>query len=486
MSILSYFPSGGGSNGQYVWLKQDKSQQKTASFSTQSSAITITPAGDWNTFTSTSTSLAGNFIYSNEIFQSNVETTISYVISENGSGGVLVGLIDASLYPLPSSYSSMTNDAHSYMTHTFEVYTSSIVAWTGTTSLGAKCSSAASGDLVQLVISSGSVKILYNGNTIYTFTGNAPDNFYIGLCTSAANIVGGLFRASDNNSIDMGYVVSDNIEAYPNGGIHTDGYYYEQVTHEEESVTLTSPILTYSGTMIKSVKEIDGEWYYLYTFEDSGTLSVVGDYTGDIWLCGAGNAGSEGSYGNYGGKGGGGGYTTNASNVQLITGSAIVIGAPAASNAAGGATSFAGYSASGAGNSGRTYNGNPGGSGGGGGIDYNGSYDYDRGAPGSGQGTSTRPFLSADMPPYGAGGGGAYCSSSYDGGNGGSDGSSGSGGEGLGGYLGGGNGSSDASKTAKAGSAYGAGGGGGAGANNSAYSAGKSGFAGAVMIRIKI
>jgi len=195
---------------------------------------------------------------------------------------------------------------------------------------------------------------------------------------------------------------------------------------------------TYTGTMLKEVKIMDGVPYALFTFETSGTLTINGSYTGDIWLCGAGSSGGNNS-GNSSGEtvssGGGGGYPLNAFAVLLQSGPIVVGEGGLDINATnsptqGGSSSYMGNIAKGgySGNIYRSYFTNAsypnaslcacGGCGGG------SSYTS---LPGLGQGTSTRPFLSQDMSPQ-CGGGGAYSllSSSYSvGANGGSDGSDG-------------------------------------------------------------
>lgn len=74
--------------------------------------------------------------------------------------------------------------------------------------------------------------------------------------------------------------------------------------------------------MLREVKIMDGIPYVLFIFETSGTLTVNGNYTGDIWLCGGGGVGGKANTGvlaNGSGGGGGGGYSREMSNMSDIT-----------------------------------------------------------------------------------------------------------------------------------------------------------------------
>lgn len=255
--------------------------------------------------------------------------------------------------------------------------------------------------------------------------------------------------------------------------------------------------INYTGVMLSSLKEMDGKMYTLLVLETSGTLTVNGSYTGDIWLCGGGGSGANVAGGsNIGGGGGGGGYTTNVPNVAITSG-AVAIGGNSTGN--GGTTSYLTYTAAGGeqGYAGGSTNENAGrggnGGSGGGGTLKSGTV---QGTGGKGQGTSTRPFLCAQMPAYCAGGGASSISYTQDaitfyyhnGGNGGTDGGDGTQGntsaplvQGIGGEYGGGNGGRLGYEGASVSAAtrYGCGGG-------SCVGAPGIGYPGCMMIRIEI
>jgi len=272
----------------------------------------------------------------------------------------------------------------------------------------------------------------------------------------------------------------------------------------KSSSTAMERILTdinYTGRMLSMMKIMDGTLYALLILETSGTLTVNGSYTGDVWLCGGGGGGgasvmiNTGAPANGASGGGGGGYTTNKTDVSIVSAS-VTIGAGGAAAKAGGQTSYATYTAEGGGTAKQysysgMFNGGDGGSGGGA-CDVSTAY-----TSGKGQGTSTRPFLSQDMPPACAGGGGGnflvdagdygnYNVVSENGGSDGSDATKVKGG--LGGEYGGGNGGHQGtSYRGQDGRYYGCGGGGGGG--NGSGSNGASvgnGHDGAVMIRIAL
>ena len=241
--------------------------------------------------------------------------------------------------------------------------------------------------------------------------------------------------------------------------------------------------ITYTGQMQSMLKVMDNTLYALLILESSGTLTVNGNYTGDVWLCGGGGAAGYDASGGSNARmnpGGGGGYTTNAYNQSIVSG-AVVIGAGGAGSD-GGTSSYASFSAVGGKTGGATGNGGDGGSGG-------GSIYQNAGA---GQGTTTRPFASQDMDPQCGGGasgmGDGYCSASggADGGNGELGRTSGNLFSGVGGFRGGYYSTSNniADRVIMNGLGYG-GGGGGATANSRPTNANHGG-AGAVMIRIAI
>lgn len=235
--------------------------------------------------------------------------------------------------------------------------------------------------------------------------------------------------------------------------------------------------LAYTGTMTQSNITVSGALYTLYTLTMSGTLTVKGKGTADIWCCGGG---ANGLYSTYDKSGGGGGYFAQADAQSLAAGDyTVTIGAAQGTTSiakgeetvltAAGATSKNGAS-------------------GGGGFCYvrvGPGATTTLAAPGTGGGVSTRPFgdsVNFTSLPC-AGGGGSYDSDDYEsgddydygasaGGAGGSNGGSGGAAKSLGwdstnavggsgGATGGGKGSSITSKAPESATYYGSGGGGG-------------------------
>lgn len=154
--------------------------------------------------------------------------------------------------------------------------------------------------------------------------------------------------------------------------------------------------LAYTGAMTQSSISVSGALYTLYTLTTSGTLTVKGKGTADVWMCGGGANGSD--------FGGGGGYFTQALQQELARGAYVVsIGAAQGTTSiVQGDTSI--ITAAGATNK-------NGASGGGGYVACKagpGAYSTPQ-TPGSGGGVSTRPFGdSANFPSLPcAGGGGA-------------------------------------------------------------------------------
>lgn len=165
--------------------------------------------------------------------------------------------------------------------------------------------------------------------------------------------------------------------------------------------------ISYTGTMLYSMKWMEGVLYHLLTLESSGNLTVTGAITGDVWMCGAGGNGAIRSTGNA--AGGGGGYTNNAFGVAIVSG-AVSIGAPSVNvSGSGGSTTYDGRTANGGGGASQA-TGGIGGSGGGG------------TSAGTGQGSTTRPFTSADMRPQCGGGGQSRAGTALNGAHGGTDG----------------------------------------------------------------
>lgn len=265
--------------------------------------------------------------------------------------------------------------------------------------------------------------------------------------------------------------------------------------------------MSYTGNYLRETVTMDGTDYDLWTLTSSGVLTASGTVVGDICICGGGSGGAPGGSGSYSsGCGGNGGFVNNYYN-RVITSGNIIIGAGGGQYSSGGATEYdslilkadGGLVAS-------RYNSNYGAVGGsGGGLDWAG--DSYSSYVNQGQGTTTRPFGSAEMQPLGAGGGAGSCNSRAvaaekytKGGTGGTDG--GNGGApyessdylttgGIGGTQGGGiGGGANTNMNGTNGTYYGAGGGGGGfnylTSGNSVPGSGGSGYAGVVMIRIPI
>lgn len=270
---------------------------------------------------------------------------------------------------------------------------------------------------------------------------------------------------------------------------------------------------SYTGRILREVKIMDGVPYVLFIFETSGTLTVTGEYTGDVWLCGGGAAGLDGISGTSGntycyggGPGGGGGYTNTVTGVDIVSGE-IMIGEGGTKNTGGGLTRYLTYVATGGlcgtvgtYSLGQNWTASGGNGGCGGGVS----------APvptaGLGQGVTTRPFKSLDMDPQ-CGGGASNTSYIYNynpyGSNttffngasasGGTDGSDGSIVDvsasqvytGVGGFRGGSYRTSTTSSVFTNGLGYGGGGTGGYFRDSNKY-LGTDGSPGAVMIRIAI
>lgn len=240
--------------------------------------------------------------------------------------------------------------------------------------------------------------------------------------------------------------------------------------------------ISYTGTYTDEIVTMSDGTYRLLTLSGSGTLTFNQQVECDIWACGGGGGGGKSSNSS---GGGGGGYSSTAwaAIIQNLT---IIIGAGGANNYAGSGTTVTGDFEFGVlgGSVGSVTAGGDGGSGGGGrgrSTGYTG---------GNGQGSTTRPFADATLPPYCAGGGGGSYNSNYAGGAGGSDG--GNGGDGSdansstaapGGYLGGGSGSVGTGTAPGDATAWG---GGGGGARSGVSGNTGAGYQGCVMVRIPV
>ena len=250
--------------------------------------------------------------------------------------------------------------------------------------------------------------------------------------------------------------------------------------------------LNYTGNMQEKEITVNGARYMLYTFTESGTLTITKKAaTGvDLWLCGGGANGQ--TY-----RGGGGGYFAQKAGLTMAKGSTYTItigGAQGTTSIAQGGSSIAAASGT------TTQNGASGGGGG-------GANDGKTG--GTGGGASTRPFSDgtnfASLPCAGGGGCGdekwndsaAYAW--YPGGDGGTDGGNGNAGAttstgstskdshgGSGGATGGGKGQAgNGSNWAQAATFYGSGGGGGR-ISSTGGTARAAGYQGVLYIRISL
>ena len=319
------------------------------------------------------------------------------------------------------------------------------------------------------------------------------------------------------------FATSDDEAEYPNGGVHTDGFFYIRISSTGQPI-----MFSYTGTY-NFKTEIDkktGGMAWELKLLTSGVLiidEVVTPYN-DVFVVGGGGGGAGGSKGGAVG-GGGGGYTLAKLNVklQIKTACEVIVGAGGRAGRAntsmgygkeggdGGRSSIMGFSANG-GKGSRGLDGGNGGSGGGaaGRSDYGGTELQYSGAPGTGQKTTTRAFGEPSGTLYaGGGGGGGDADEGADdhynnlarGGDGGTDGSSGSSAYivahgstsiyGAGGGGGGGIGGQDQSKDGQPGTANTGGGGGGGGgyayigssSNGGSGSNGGAGGSGIIILR---
>ena len=318
------------------------------------------------------------------------------------------------------------------------------------------------------------------------------------------------------------FVTSDDENAYPNGDMHTDGYYYKRVSTSDLPIQYS-----YSGTS-KLTTGFDSSNNPIWTLKllTSGTLNISEMETTivDTFLVGGGGGGGGGVGDNGGssGAGGGGGYTTKSLNtpISVNTDYTVQIGAGGEGGSvgkggsSGGKTSAFGLSANG-GSGGQcgSYgygvdgaDGGAGGSGGGAGTKMSDS-NFSCGKVGTGQGKSTRAFEETSEALYagGGGGGGAYILSrgtvyAGTGGDGGSNGGSGKVGNGVfyseasatpgaggaGGGGNGGNGGYNGSQDGKNGTANTGGGGGGGGSSDfGSFRSGHGGAGGSGIVIIR-
>lgn len=248
------------------------------------------------------------------------------------------------------------------------------------------------------------------------------------------------------------------------------------------AVDVSTMVIGYTGAFTDQKDVVmSGKTYRLLTLTGSGTLTLEGTVTADVWLCSGGNGGY--SYNtldsDYAGSGGGGGYFTQSDSIVLGKNTVCTIGAGGENDDNGYTSSFGTiYSPS---QSHDLLNGASGGGAGGTSV-----------VIGAGEGMSTVPFLETTLfdKHSAGGGGGAYTnnrtSKKYAAGAGGSNGASGNGrgvqgtsGAGSGGTKGGGNGGSPSADGVDASNAtfYGSGGGGG-GYYRTAAGGGYEGFGG--------
>lgn len=255
-------------------------------------------------------------------------------------------------------------------------------------------------------------------------------------------------------------------------------------------VDVAAMAISYTGAYTDQLDVVmSGKTYRLLTLTGSGTLTLEGDVTADVWMCNGGNGGG------IGGTGGGGGYLKQIEGITLDRSTVCTVGAGSsgvkstAEAAASGLSAFGSISPNA--NSGATNSGN-GASGGGGGVTNRTR---------TGGGVSTVPFGETALfyqHSAGGGGGGCYDRSENYTGTGGAGGSNGSDGNaiigyasktgGAGGNRGGGTGGDSQNNGSNA-TFYGSGGG-GAGTYYNKYGdassimTGGSGYQGVIYVRI--
>jgi len=265
-------------------------------------------------------------------------------------------------------------------------------------------------------------------------------------------------------------------------------YLLENITKKRNvSVTFKEKIIPlYTGEYTIDT-EHDSTYDYMYLLT-SGTLSAKNNMIIDAFLCGGGGCGCDILI--YSGFGGGGGYTKNIFSYNLKESITCVIGDGGSTVNFDGFPTLFGNTHTASGGRAAHFGGH-GGSGGAAGIGWgvylpgqtaNGGTDGSNGsdgkcdvniqtyAGGTGQGTSTRPFLDPSFPPYAGGGGGNknFLDEAL----------------GLGGYYGGGNGAIYMTSKGVDGLPN-TGGGGGAGLGNYNKNLFGSGGSGVIILRYK-
>lgn len=202
---------GGATEGMYCWQKSHKVIEYPNLTTT---GITLTPSGNGFTITSSS----GNAWASHLIH--------SPVLSTEGKDINVIHTISGTAYPYFIGFSSNAETVHTAFDHCVYIVNGGTIQHIASNAVVGEYGSYAVGDVIRINLKDGKFTAYKNESFLFSVD-YALESVVMNATFHYGSVNYGTIECSVVEETDKSYVLSDDLNAYPQDGYHTDGYYYK-------------------------------------------------------------------------------------------------------------------------------------------------------------------------------------------------------------------------------------------------------------------
>lgn len=277
---------GGATEGMYCWQKSHKVIEYPNLTTT---GITLTPSGNGFTITSSS----GNAWASHLIH--------SPVLSTEGKDINVIHTISGTAYPYFIGFSSNAETVHTAFDHCVYIVNGGTIQHIASNAVVGEYGSYAVGDVIRINLKDGKFTAYKNESFLFSVD-YALESVVMNATFHYGSVNYGTIECSVVEETDKSYVLSDNLNAYPQDGYGEDGFYYKRLEdnipwHEAGSYVWSKSDA--SGTLVEYVvsdnenefpadgQAADGYYYKLQEMgvslkyaNGSGSVAVSGGMVG--------------------------------------------------------------------------------------------------------------------------------------------------------------------------------------------------------------